>query len=151
MEAENDKGNLVHCIYSSVETVEFSQDDILSLLEKARLNNSTLGITGMLLYDSGSFFQVLEGAPEKVTSLLEVIQKDKRHDKVVKIIYEDIEERDFSEWTMGFSGFTRQELMNIEGMNDFFQSNKYYTDLDEGRAKMLLKAFKDGKWRASIR
>lgn len=151
MEAENDKENLVHCIYSSVETVEFSQDDILSLLEKARLNNSTLGITGMLLYDSGSFFQVLEGAPEKVTSLLEVIQKDKRHDKVVKIIYEDIEERDFSEWTMGFSGFTRQELMNIEGMNDFFQSNKYYTDLDEGRAKMLLKAFKDGKWRASIR
>ena len=151
METENDKENLVHCIYSSVETVEFSQDDILSLLEKARLNNSTLGITGMLLYDSGSFFQVLEGAPEKVTSLLEVIQKDKRHDKVVKIIYEDIEERDFSEWTMGFSGFTRQELMSIEGMNDFFQSNKYYTDLDEGRAKMLLKAFKDGKWRASIR
>lgn len=141
---------LVHCIYSSAAIVEFSQDDIVALLEKARSNNYELGVTGMLLYDRGSFFQVLEGKPDVVTSLLKIIQKDERHDQVVKIIYEEIEERDFSGWTMGFSGMTRKDLKNIEGLNDFFQSNRLYTDLDEGRAKVLLKAFKEGKWRASI-
>ena len=105
----------------------------------------------MLLYDSGSFFQVLEGRSKVVTSLLEKIQQDKRHNRVVKIIHEDIIERDFSQWTMGYSGITREDLKNIEGLNDFFQTNHHYTDLDEGRAKTLLKAFKKGKWRSSIK
>ncbi len=150
MEAEEKKENLVHCIYSSVGTIEFSQDDILALLEKARRNNAGLGVTGMLLYDSGSFFQVLEGEPEVVTSLLEKIQQDKRHDRVVRIIYEEIEARDFSEWTMGYSGVTREDLRNVEGLNDFFRGNNHYADLDEGRAKTLLKAFREGQWRSSI-
>ena len=150
MEDEKVVEKIVHCVYSSAATFEFSQDDIITLLEKARNKNLGLGITGMLLYDSGSFFQVLEGRPDDVMSLLKTIQNDKRHDQVVKIIYEEIEERDFLEWTMGFSGVTRKDLRNIEGFNDFFQSSRSYTDLDEGRAKVLLKAFKEGKWRASI-
>jgi len=150
MEDKNNVENLVHCVYSSASSIDFTQDEIIALLEKARGNNVKLGITGMLLYDNGSFFQVLEGNPDTVTALLKIIQKDSRHSQVVKIIYEEIEARDFSEWTMGYSGVTRQALGEIEGLNDFFQSNKLYTDLDEGRAKTLLKAFKEGKWRASI-
>lgn len=150
MEDKNNVENLVHCVYSSASSIEFTQDEIIDLLKKARENNVKLGITGMLLYENGSFFQVLEGEPEKVTALLKIIQKDNRHSQVVKIIYEEIEARDFPEWTMGYSGVTRKELEGIEGLNDFFQSNRSYTDLDEGRAKTLLKAFKDGKWRASI-
>lgn len=150
MDAEKNEENLVHCIYSSAETAPFTPDDIVALLEKAREDNAKLGVTGMLLYDNGTFFQVLEGESDVVLSLLDIIQKDKRHDRVVKIIYEDIEERDFSGWTMGYSGFTRDDLKSIEGLNDFFQGGNQYTDLDEGRAKTLLEAFKDGKWRASI-
>ncbi|MCG8634611.1 MAG: BLUF domain-containing protein [Desulfobacterales bacterium] len=150
MEEDKVKEKLVHCIYSSTAVEEFSESEIVDLLAKARQTNSELGVTGMLLYDKGSFFQVIEGEPEVITSLLASIEKDKRHDRFVKIIYEEIDERDFSEWTMGYSGVTRKELNNIEGLNDFFRSNRHFTDLDEGRAKVLLKAFKDGKWRASI-
>ena len=67
-----------------------------------------------------------------------------------KIIYENIDNRDFSEWTMGYSDVTKEDLRKIEGLNDFFRSNSSYIDLDKGRAKTLLKAFKDGQWRASI-
>ncbi|EAQ64022.1 photopigment and puc expression activator [Marinomonas sp. MED121] len=151
MDADEDKKeNLVHCIYSSVATVKFSQSDIADLLEKARANNEKLGVSGMLLYDEGSFFQVLEGDPQVVATLLRVIQRDQRHDKVIKIIHEEIEERDFSEWTMGYSGATRDDLKCIEGLNDFFLSNNTFIELDEGRAKTLLTAFKEGKWRTSI-
>jgi len=150
MDVERNDNDLVHCVYSSAGTIEFSHDDIIELLEKARDNNAKLDITGMLLYDNGSFFQVLEGRHDTVTSLLKAIQQDDRHNHVVKIIYENIDNRDFSEWTMGYSDVTKDELRKIEGLNDFFRSNSSYIDLDKGRAKTLLKAFKDGQWRASI-
>lgn len=150
MDAERDSVSLVHCVYSSVETIVFSQEGIVALLEKARKNNSELGVTGMLLYDNGSFFQVLEGKPDVVTALLEKIKEDDRHYRVVKIIYEEIDNRDFSEWTMGYSGVTREDLGKIQGLNDFLRADNRYSDLDEGRAKTLLDAFKDGQWRTSI-
>ena len=142
--------NLIHCAYASVEAVEFSEQDIVELLEQARVSNMELGITGMLLYDNGAFFQVLEGELEPVTRLLEKIQQDPRHERFIKIIQEDIEARDFSEWTMGYSGVKSSELKSIEGLNDFFGSGKRYIDLDKGRAKTLLKGFKEGKWRGAI-
>lgn len=141
---------LVHCIYCSAAINSFTQEEILTMLEKARINNQRLDITGMLLYENGSFFQVLEGHPDTVTNLLNIIEKDKRHDQIIKIIYEPIESRDFSEWTMGLAGVTMQDLKNIDGLNDFFESGRRYIELDEGRAKTLLKAFKKGKWRAAI-
>ena len=150
MEEEEKKVELVHCIYSSAGIEAYSKDFIMDLLDKAKRKNASLGITGMLLYDEGSFFQVLEGDPEVVESLVKTIQKDTRHDHVVKIIFEEIEERDFSDWTMGYSEIKQDDLQQIEGMNDFFQSGKTFLDLDEGRTKSLLKAFKSGQWRSSL-
>lgn len=150
MESKDDKKELVHCIYSSAETTEFTREEIIALLEIARANNSKLNVTGILLYDSGSFFQVLEGEPDVVQSLYDKIGTDDRHGKVSKIVYEPIEERDFSEWTMGYVGVTREQLNSIDGLNDFFCGQQSYIDLDEGRAKTLLSAFKEGKWRAAI-
>ncbi|MDQ3001158.1 MAG: BLUF domain-containing protein, partial [Fibrobacterota bacterium] len=93
MNSETKEINLAHCIYASAATVEFSNLDISTLLEISRTNNSKLGVTGILLHDSGSFFQVLEGEPEVITSLYEKIGKDKRHNRVSKIIFESIESR----------------------------------------------------------
>lgn len=142
--------SLIHCAYASVEAIEFSEEEIVALLEQARTGNKKLGITGMLLYDNGAFFQVLEGELEVVARLLEKIEKDPRHERFIKIIQEDIEARDFSEWTMGYSGIKSSDLKGIEGLNDFFGSGKRYIDLDKGRAKTLLKGFKEGRWRGAI-
>ncbi len=145
-----EKTELAHCIYSSAETKTFTHEEIIALLEVARANNSQLGITGILLYDNGSFFQVLEGEPSVVQSLYDKIGADNRHRAVSKIVYEPIEERDLSERTMGYADITREELNRIDGLNDFFCGQQSYIDLDEGRAKTLLNAFKEGKWRSSI-
>lgn len=150
METDSVQDELVHCIYSSAETVAFSRKDIFSLLEIARKTNQALNISGILLYDRGTFFQILEGHREAVRKLYEKIEKDKRHTRVTKIILEPIENRDFSQWTMGYSGVTRQILGTMAGLNDFFHSGRCYTELDEGRAKKLLDAFKEGRWRATI-
>ena len=52
---------LIHCIYTSLAAPNFDERAIPALLEEARDANARCGITGMLLYIAGSFFQVLEG------------------------------------------------------------------------------------------
>ena len=142
---------LVHCIYCSASTKkDFDAADLNALLEECRVKNAAANITGMLLFRDGAFFQVLEGDRSVVLALYEKIGKDKRHDRVTKIIVEPIEERAFANWTMGFSSATTKELADIPGLNDFFTRGLSYLELGPGRAKSLLAGFKDGKWRLSL-
>jgi hypothetical protein len=144
--------DLIHCAYCSG-TSGACQDTkwLETLLDECRRNNSKNEITGMLLYQDGTFFQVLEGDREVVEKLLQKIAADKRHERVTKIILEPIEQRSFAQWTMSYPNISRKELAEIPGLNDFFMGgNQSFHDLDEGRAKTLLGAFKKGKWRASL-
>jgi hypothetical protein len=124
--------------------------ELEELLSIARRNNEALGVTGMLLYEKGAFFQILEGPSEAVEPLYTKIGADMRHSRISKLILEPIEARSFGNWSMGYSAVPVQKLSEIEGMNDFFQSGKCFADLDDGRAKTLLRAFKDGQWRSTI-
>ena len=143
--------SLVHCIYASSSTSEFSQEDIFEMLKKIRVNNAKLNVTGMLLYENGSFFQVLEGDEAVIEALYEKINADGRHVNISKIIQEPIEARSFGDWTMGYAGLNKKEMSEIDGLNDFFLGKSCFLNLDKGRAKKLLGAFKDGKWRAAIK
>jgi len=143
--------DLVHCIYCSVSTKgAFSPADLESLLAECREKNSRADLTGMLLYSDGTFFQVLEGDRQVVEGLLERLTKDKRHQRVTRIVLEPIEERAFTQWTMGYAKLSRQQLAEIPGLSDFFTQGRSYLELGEGRAKTLLGAFKEGAWRLSL-
>ena len=141
---------MIHVIYNSAATVEFSDSELLDLLEKARNNNAAQDITGMLLHIDGCFFQVLEGPDEAVDRLVERISEDPRHAKMTVIIRETIAKRSFKEWTMGFAKVSSRDLETIDGLNDFFVNQGVLTDLDAGRAKKLLEAFGRGRWRVRL-
>lgn len=142
--------SLTHCVYCSVSIRPFSAADLAKLLLLARQNNARAGLTGMLLYAEGSFFQVLEGPAEAVDALYSKIELDTRHAKMTKIIQESIRRRVFDDWTMGFSAMSREEMETIPGTNDFFGQGKCFVDLDAGRAKKLLEAFRSGRWRQML-
>lgn len=150
MEKEEVEVDLIHCIYASAASHPFSMEEIEELLEKSRRNNAVVNVTGMLLYEDGSFFQVLEGEAQSVEKIYRKVCADERHQRVSKLIYEPIEERHFGDWSMGLAELTKDQLNEVEGLNDFFRSARCFTQLDDGRAKQLLKAFKDGRWRTSI-
>ncbi len=142
--------HLSHCIYTSAATHTFDALELAEMLRRARENNDRLCLTGMLLYTQGSFFQVLEGSPEVVEAMFSRIAHDERHQQVTKIISEPIPRRSFTDWTMGFQDISREELADIPDMNDFFGASRCFTDLDAGRAKKLLAAFRDGRWRKQL-
>lgn len=141
---------LIHLIYNSAATEEFSDEALAVLLSKSRNKNASLGITGMLLHVDGCFFQVLEGPEDAVNTLAETIRQDPRHARMTVIIHEPIARRAFSEWTMGFTRLSASSASEIEGLNDFFGTGKVLTELDAGRALKLLTAFKDGRWRVRL-
>lgn len=140
--------SLIHCIYASVASASFSESEIPTLLETSRAANLRRGITGMLVYIEGSFFQVLEGAGENVDSVYRAINSDARHERISLIIREPIVDRGFGEWTMGFSNLAAADAGRILGVNDFFAAGTCLTDLTSGRARKLLAAFQSGRWRA---
>lgn len=141
-------GQLVHCIYSSKASAAFQEHDIPALLAAARQANAARAITGMLLYIEGNFFQVLEGDEASVAGVFARIRDDDRHGRVTQIIREPIFERAFSEWTMGFANVGLAEVTSHIGENDFFTAATCIEQLNPGRARKLLNAFRQGRWRA---
>lgn len=138
--------SLIHVVYISSAAPGFQEREIPELLKHARSANAQRGLTGMLLYIGGSFFQVLEGEAESVDAVYAAIGRDKRHRRVTLIIREPIVEREFTEWTMGFSAVDPQEAGKLLGENDFFNEATCVKRLDSGRAKTLLTALGKRRW-----
>jgi hypothetical protein len=142
--------SLIHIVYASVETQAFSSAQLTELLQKARVKNEDLHMTGMLLYSDGNFFQVLEGEPDSVDGMYKKLHLDKRHQQLALIVREPIAKRYFADWSMGFSRVTPEELSQVDGLNDFFLEGSCFVRLDSGRAKKLLGFFAEGRWRAKL-
>lgn len=142
---------LTHLIYTSAAASTLDLPQLHKILELARKKNDARGVTGMLLYTSGTFFQVLEGEHETLKALFATIAADARHKRVTKIIDEPIAQRDFGDWTMGFAEADPYELASIEGFSDFFRDGESVANLAPGRAKKLLSAFAQGRWRRGLK
>lgn len=132
-------------VYVSSATLDFSRDDLIELLQVCRRNNEARQITGMLLYKGGNFIQVLEGERESVRSVYERINLDPRHHGVLRMLEQNIEERQFSNWSMGF--VTPEELpatlqQNFSTLLQRGRSVESYRDSPQLAWKLLL-GFRD--------
>jgi hypothetical protein len=87
-------------VYISEESTASSPTDLLKILKTSRANNAIQNITGILLYDAGRYFQVLEGVEEAITRLFRNISQDDRHSNVKLLYLEKAPARLFPNWTM---------------------------------------------------
>jgi len=142
--------SLIHCIYASAANSKFGELQLATLLMRARTDNARRGITGMLVYAEGSFFQVLEGNAVAVDGVFDKIGADPRHEQVTQIIREPIAGRAFGDWSMGYSRMTRDDIEGIDGLNDFFGKASCLAQIDGGRAMKLLRTFSAGRWRSRL-
>jgi hypothetical protein len=135
-------------IYSSAARRLFELQQLGAMLEAARLNNGRLGVSGILLYEAGSFLQVLEGEEAVVTALFSKIAGDTRHSSVRVLRQRTIAARSFSEWTMGFVTLDPQ-LMRSFPKRHALSSNGSSTE-DAAATIELLDQFRAGRWRSYI-
>ncbi|MEZ6035716.1 MAG: BLUF domain-containing protein [Planctomycetaceae bacterium] len=139
---------MLQMIYTSVASQKFSADELKELLVIARRNNSRDGITGMLLYEDGTFIQVLEGDDEIVESTFERISKDPRHSKIILIARFELEQRSFHDWEMSFFDASGGQLLKLPGYTAFLSKKTVELEkLEEGdKAREVLLNFKQGAW-----
>ncbi len=114
-------------VYFSSATQAFDKKDLVELLTQSRINNKSLGVTGMLLYKEGDFMQILEGEKAVVLQLLEKIKKDKRHNSLIVVLEEEADDSVFSEWSMGFRDMEDASLEGIEGYNRLMNLTRHLT------------------------
>jgi hypothetical protein len=92
---------LFQLVYCSRAVPGIDDTAIGRILESARRRNPVYGITGLLVFGGGVFFQWLEGPRETVTQLLAILRSDPRHhDVVVLSETEEVRERLFPDWSM---------------------------------------------------
>ncbi|QEP44543.1 BLUF domain-containing protein [Ectothiorhodospiraceae bacterium BW-2] len=115
---------LYQIIYVSTASREMPTNQLADILQQAREKNSRLGISGILLYNRGTFIQVLEGERAVLSELLRTIEHDTRHYNLITIDEAEIEQRDFPEWSMGFGQISDSQLESLEGINDFMQTGE---------------------------
>lgn len=144
-------GALRTSIYVSRATSSFDAPALRDLLTRSRVRNAVSGVSGMLLYDRGSFFQVLEGEPSAVQQVLDRIRADTRHEGVVVLVDEPITTRAFAAWTMGFADASQDRLVREPGFDDVFTpGSSRLASITSGVARRLATAFRDGRLRTSI-
>jgi hypothetical protein len=138
-------------IYISAANRDFSEEELEELLTKARENNASLDITGMLLFHEGSFIQALEGPKAKVKALYEKIAQDERHTETVVLYKGDQEERDFDSWSMGFYRSNQSSAENLEGFHNFLATGFRNSHRETAsRARKALLQFRQGKWHQNV-
>lgn len=94
-------------LYMSRATSEMSETQLRAILAASRRNNPAKGLTGMLLYAEGTFFQILEGAETAVEAIYNKIYSDPRHSRVLRLRETAIARRSFPGWSMGFQATER--------------------------------------------
>ena len=104
---------LYHLGYASTAVQAMQRDDLVAILDVARRVNKDNDITGLLLYQDGNFLQVLEGSEAAVRATFARIAEDGRHRDVAVMFSEPVEDRLFSDWSMGFQSLDGSELLEF--------------------------------------
>lgn len=93
---------MVGVVYTSRSTRPMLSDDLDRLLMDSKTYNSERGVTGVLLYGAGQFFQYFEGHPADVEAVYNRIRRSGLHAELVELERRQVPQRFFNKWFMGF-------------------------------------------------
>lgn len=103
--------------YISTVHPDVDETDVAEIVDVARYRNRAEGVTGLLLFNTRNFLQVLEGKPASLDAIMRSILGDARHFGVVLLGRSTIDRRAFDDWSMGYSRLER--LAGVSAAGDF--------------------------------
>jgi hypothetical protein len=109
-------------IYASSAVSNTSFESVIDMLTQATQRNKELGITGIMVFDGKQFLQCIEGDNSTVDGLKAKIFSDQRHTDIFLHGEEEIAQRLFSDWSMGYvnrESSIRKVLEKISGTGEF--------------------------------
>ncbi len=144
---------MIRITYLSQATPNFASIDLIHLLEQCHLNNPKRGLTGLLIFGNDTFLQTIEGEEKIVDALIEKITKDKRHIKFQILSRQSIENRQYSDWAMGFEKLTEQTIAEVPKLKNFILAdfNPEYLSSNVSVVESLLERHRSSHWDPLIR
>lgn len=133
-------------VYISTAKREYSKHELAEILAVSRRNNTRDGITGVLCYHGGTFFQMLEGEEERVRAVMARVDRDARHFGVTVLLEQHVASRAMPDWSMAFREISDDEAGALEGFNRLLkQADSSLDDLNDASsdALLLLQGFYD--------
>ena len=113
---------LFQIVYTSTATDLIGGAELKEMLKGSVQRNKKAGITGLLLFKDGCFMQVLEGEKPAVQALFAKICRDPRHHKIIPLIQEPIERRQFPDSAMAFPNLDAPKLRELPGYSEFLNT-----------------------------
>lgn len=106
------------CYVSSARS-NITQDELTHIFNFTEDKNTSMNITGILLFESGKFLQVLEGEESLLKNLFEKIETDSRHNNIFVILNKKSKRKIFANYASHFSIVkSKEELKSIESYLD---------------------------------
>jgi hypothetical protein len=98
---DSDLPVLNHFVYCSRAADSVDDAEVDRIVEAAQRSNQARGITGVLVFGSGIFFQWIEGPTAEIKDLIARLHHDPRHHDIVSLSQSEEErERLYPNWTM---------------------------------------------------
>jgi hypothetical protein len=115
---------LYRLIYCS-RTRGLARTDLEAILASCERNNSAESVTGMLLFDSDHFLQLLEGGRRAVSACYNRISNDPRHFDVEIVSCGSADVRLFERWSMRYVAGDGAMGINLSRYSLFGAFNPY--------------------------
>ncbi|MEG3164456.1 BLUF domain-containing protein [Sphingomonas sp. PB2P19] len=113
------------------------------IIEVAQRRNHARGITGVLVFGSGVFFQWIEGPPAQIETLIASLHRDPRHHDVVPLDRsEENRERLYPNWEMeqveadGIRAVLQDALESAHDANNVAALTRILKHLDAGELNL---------------
>jgi hypothetical protein len=104
---------LLELIYTSLAEPTNQTKDVKDILASSERNNQATSVTGLLLFDSERYIQILEGDAEDVEALFHVIGQDSRHHSLELLHKGPIKGRSFDNWRMAYEALPKGLLNEL--------------------------------------
>lgn len=115
--------DLYRVAYISRATRPMSGEEIDALLQISQANNRRDGISGLLVYDAGSFLQIFEGPTQEVEALIRRIERDPRHADIVVLSAGPVADRYFEGWGMDAANLDRVDDVTHDTLRAYMRSH----------------------------
>lgn len=145
--AESDEAALpalYHFVYCSRAAGSVDDAEVGRIVEAAQRRNLARGITGVLVFGGGIFFQWIEGPAAQMHPLIASLHGDSRHHDIVMLSQSEEErERLYLNWDMekveadNIRVVLKDALENTEDENNIAALTRILEQLDSGPIKSL--------------
>lgn len=119
---------LHHIVYVSAATKSLNEEEVDRLLLSAREFNEMVNVTGILLYQKKTFFQLIEGPKNSVEEVYGRIKSASQHTAIIELASAQSSQRFFADWNMGFCHApqnTLQQLSHAEWSKNLTYLSQY--------------------------